>query len=270
MRRLVAFAFTCALLVLWATGTGTRDTPPAPKPPLDIRDDTVGLLRAKQVGSLILPQGSPPFPAVVVLHGCNGVSQNTRQWARRLAGWGYAALIVDSFSSRGISNVCGRGLQFSGPARAKDALAAAAWLRTRPDIDPARIGALGYSHGGWTALAAARASIAEKSGTKPFAAIVAYYPNCPPVAPPLATDVQILAGGADDWTPSQRCTDLLAKYADAPAHRPLLKIYPGAFHSFDADQPSRLYFGHQLAYDAAAAADSFDVAKQFLDSHLRR
>lgn len=239
-------------------------------PPLDIGNDTIGLGKRGQAGALVLPKGSPPYPAVVVLHGCNGVSPNTRRWARRLVSWGYAALILNSFTARGIKNVCGHGLDLSGRARAKDALAAAAWLRTRADIDGERIGALGYSHGGWTGLAAARAPVVAETGAKPFAAIVAYYPACPPVYPPLASDVLILAGDADDWAPASRCTDLVAKYEGAKAHRPLLKIYPGAFHSFDADRPSRLYFGHRLAYDPQAAEDSFRRARQFLDSHLKR
>ena len=205
MTRLAAFA--CSALLLTAQGSLAQQLP---KPPLTVSDATIGELRAGQVGSIILPDGSPPFPAVVVLHGCNGVSPNTRVWARRLASWGYAALILDSFSPRGIDNVCSRGMQFSGAERAKDAFAAAAYLRTRKDIDPERVGLLGYSHGGWTAIAAARERVAGESGTKPFAAIVAYYPNCPPGAPPLASDVLILAAGADDWAPSQRCTVALS------------------------------------------------------------
>ncbi len=265
MTRLAAFA--CSALLLTAHGSSAQQSS---KPPLNVSDATIGELRAGQVGSIILPEGSPPFAAVVVLHGCNGVSQNTRVWARRLASWGYAALILDSFSPRGIDNVCSRGMQFPGAERAKDAFAAAAYLRTRKDIDPDRVGLLGYSHGGWTALAAARERAAAESGTKPFAAIVAYYPNCPPGEPPLASDVLILAAGADDWAPSQRCTDLIARYANASAHKPLLKIYPGASHSFDAKRPERVYMGHKLAYDENAARDSFTLAKQFLDDHLKR
>jgi dienelactone hydrolase len=36
-----------------------------------------------------------------VLHGCIGVSSQYRGWAELLAGWGYAALVVDSFRPRG-------------------------------------------------------------------------------------------------------------------------------------------------------------------------
>jgi dienelactone hydrolase len=256
----------CALLLVAAADFAQG----APKAPLTISDDTIGALRDHQVGSIILPAGAPPYPAVVVLHGCNGVSQSTRVWTRRLASWGYAALLIDSFTPRGIQNVCGHGMEFSGRERAKDALAAAAYLRTRTDVDPDRIGLLGYSHGGWSALAAARKSAVTESGTKPFAAVVAYYPSCPSGAPPLVSDVQILIGDADDWSPVKRCTDMVARYAEADMHRPLLKIYPGALHSFDVKRPDRVYFGHRLGYDAKDAADSFELAKQFLDSHLRR
>jgi len=118
-------------------------------------------------------------------------------------------------------------------------------------------------------LAAAREKLVAASGTKPFAAIVAYYPSCPPGAPKLVSDIQILAAEADDWAPVKRCIDLLARYPEGTPHRPLLKIYPGAFHSFDAKREERVYFGHKLGYDAKAATDSFDITRQFLDSHLR-
>jgi dienelactone hydrolase len=236
--------------------------------PLTINDQTVGGLLSHKVGRLKLPNGNGPFPAVIVLSGCNGVKHSTRVWARRLASWGSAALIVDSFTPRGLRNVCHRGGELAGPERAKDAFAAAAYLRTRADIDPNRIGLLGYSHGGWTALAAASEPITAANGGKPFAAVVAYYPICPREQPPFASDVQIAIGNADDWSSPKRCEEIAAKYANT-AHPPLLKIYPGATHSFDVDRAARVYLGHRLAYDAKAAADSFEQTRQFLDSHLR-
>jgi dienelactone hydrolase len=238
-------------------------------PALTLNDQTVGGLRSHKAGALRLPKGTAPFAAVVILPGCNGVKHETRVWAHRIASWGYAALIVDSFRPRGIKNVCHRGGELPADERAKDAFAAAAYLRTRPDIDPERIGLLGYSHGGWTALAAATQPLVIANGGKAFPAVVAYYPICKPDTPALASDLQILIGGADDWSSPKACGDLVARYADAPAHKPLLKIYPGATHSFDVDRPDRIYLGHRLAYDARAATDSFDMTKKFLDSRLR-
>ena len=252
-----------------AQEAGQNAKPRKPPAPLVINDDTIGILRQRQVGSLILPQGTPPFPAVVVLHGCNGVSSNTRVWARRLATWGYAALIIDSFSSRRLAQVCDGSRALPGTERAQDAFAAARYLRSRPDIDGQRIGVLGYSHGGWSALAAATEASVKRAQTPPFRAVVSFYPYCPKIAPPLATDLQIFIGDADDWALAARCTAFVAKYAEGAPHRPALVVYPGAKHSFESKRPDRVYFGHALGYDAKATADALERTRKFLDAHLR-
>jgi dienelactone hydrolase len=260
MTRIAAFA---ALVLLTAQQAAGQHAP------LAIGDDTVSIVRGTQAGTLVLPEGKPPFPAVILLHGCGGVTQNMNVWAQRLRKWGYAALILDSFAQRGIDNVCNKGQAFPGRERAQDAFAASAYLRMRSDIDTAHIGLIGFSHGGSTALAASVQNRVKAFGGQPFAAVAAYYPACPAVAPQLANDVQILIGAADDWTAATRCSDWAALYANAGAHKPLLKIYPDAVHAFDAKAPSRLYFGHRLGYDPKAAEDSFKLTRQFLDSRLR-
>jgi hypothetical protein len=77
---------------------------------------------------LTLPRGNGPFPAIVVLHGCDGVQEQEQAWAWRLNDWGYAALIVDSFAPRGII-ACGSQGETPPLAnsrdRAGDALSAA-------------------------------------------------------------------------------------------------------------------------------------------------
>ena len=50
-----------------------------------------------------------PYPAVVVLHGCGGISSHSTGIADRLGAWGYVALAVDSLSPRGISSACHGG-----------------------------------------------------------------------------------------------------------------------------------------------------------------
>src|SRR5260370_41342501 len=106
---------------------------------------------------LLTPQGAGPFPAIIVMHPCNGVNDNTRRWASRLVGWGYAALIVDSFRSRGLSNVCGNGGALPASVRAHDAIEAKAYFGGLPDLAKAQIGLIGFSHGANAALAASAA-----------------------------------------------------------------------------------------------------------------
>jgi len=57
-----------------------------------------------------------PFPAVVVLHGCNGMFGHSAVIADRLSSWGYVTLAVDSLGPRvsGIANRCGSGLPDRG------------------------------------------------------------------------------------------------------------------------------------------------------------
>ena len=48
------------------------------------------------------PEGAGPFPAVVSMHGCGGLSHSLRiTEARDLNALGYVSLVVDSFATRG-------------------------------------------------------------------------------------------------------------------------------------------------------------------------
>ena len=61
-------------------------------------------------GYLYRPAGPGPFPAVVALHGCNGlfarngrIQSRNADWADRLNEAGIAVLYPDSFNPRGFS-----------------------------------------------------------------------------------------------------------------------------------------------------------------------
>jgi dienelactone hydrolase len=220
----------------------------------------------RAAGQLSRPDGAGPFPAVVVLHGCSGVTMNQQAWAQRLNRWGYVAFVVDSFTPRGVDVVCGTSA-VPPSLRAKDAFAAASWLRTQPFVDPARIGVIGFSHGGSTVMQAIREAAVRSADAQPFRAAVAYYPGCTRDLARLATDVLILIGDADDWTPAERCAAYVASRL-ADGHAVELKRYPGAYHAFDAQGAARSYLGHTLGYHPAAAEDSFARTRAFLDARL--
>ncbi|MBB3133912.1 hypothetical protein FHS26_001625 [Rhizobium pisi] len=59
------------------------------------------------LGYLSRPQGSGPFPAIVVMHGCEGMRFSVKDlWPKRLVSWGYVVLVVDSFTTRNIKDTC--------------------------------------------------------------------------------------------------------------------------------------------------------------------
>jgi len=70
--------------------------------PLTFDGGTVGGPASNARAELFVPMGAGPFPALVVLHGCNGVGRHERLWAQQLTAWGYVAIVVDSLRPRGI------------------------------------------------------------------------------------------------------------------------------------------------------------------------
>ncbi len=176
-------------------------------------------------------------PAVAIFHGCGGPGQNTARMAGLLASWGYAALSVDSFSARGLKDVCGRNwpTQADAEARAHDIDAALAWLGAQSFVDPKRLAYMGYSYGG--GVAALRA-FSDQPGASAVRAAVLVYPDCA-LADALGSKLAvrqptlIAIGALDDWTPVPRCQAVLDRVATG---RDLIemRVYPGAHHSFDA------------------------------------
>ncbi len=123
------------------------------------------------------PAGEGPFPGMLVLHGCSGVGGHTREWADRLASWGYLAVVVDSLGPRGLKSICGRKDLLPGE-RAADVREALAAVREMPGVDSARMGMIGFSHGGSTVLKAVQSPPGEWGpGGAPRAA-VSFYPWC--------------------------------------------------------------------------------------------
>jgi len=240
--------------------------------PLKYDEKSVGGPNSSAPLQLYLPPGNGPFPAVLVMHGCGGILDNHRSWAGRLVGWGYAAVIVDSFGPRNQRRICDSLDLIPVPVRAQDAHNAAIYLRTLPNIQADRIGIVGFSHGGGATLSAAvDERIPVDRGGRPFQAAVAYYPWCSPgtIVLPYATDLLILIGKDDSWTPADRCIKSVAERANQ-AHPPAIKVYPGALHDFDSGGlPTLSSSGHMIGGNPEAAADSFAMTKAFLDARLK-
>jgi dienelactone hydrolase len=222
-------------------------------------------------GILELPDGKGPFPALVVLHGCNGRGPAQQVWAGRLNGWGYAALVLDSFAPRGVfGGVCAPDRQHlvTNQDRAGDALSAALWLRTRPEIDGGRIGVIGFSHGGGTAAWVTQRRY-ERLYPGLLKASVDYYGACRSPETHGTVPLLALAGDDDTWGfPALSCRGFAGKLRPDQVFE--VHTYPGAVHDFDAvlQQYRGSNQGHPTGYDRAAAEDSFVRVKAFLDRYV--
>lgn len=190
----------------------------------------------------------------------------------RLNGWGYAALLLDSFAPRGVfgGGVCPHERQHlvTPQDRAGDVLSAAVWLRTRPDIDDAGIGVIGFSHGGGTAAWVTQRRY-EQLYPGLLKASVDYYGSCRNPETHGTVPLLALAGDDDTWGfPALSCRAFAAKLRPDQVFE--LHTYPGVVHAFDVEQtPDRVMKeGHPIQYNKAAAEDSYVRVKAFLDRYV--
>ena len=208
-------------------------------------------------GYLALPDASGPHPGVVVIHEAYGLNENIKDIAGRFANEGYAALAVDLFTGRNravcmtryMAGMLAGSVNRYGISELKAALT---HLAAMPEVDPERIGAIGFCMGGGFAIAWACTdqrlkAIAPFYGANPRP-LEAVARACPVVGSYPEKDFTVSAGHALDQ----------ALEGHGIAHD--IKVYPGAGHSFFNDRGR--------AYNKAAAADSWTRVLGFFEEHL--
>ena len=107
----------------------------------------------KLSGSLLVPAGKGPFPAVVLIQGAGSEPRSaSRFMAEIFVQNGIAALIYDK---RGVEGSSGDWRTSSFEDLAGDAVAGVNYLLTQPEISKSHVGLMGSSQGGWIAPMAA-------------------------------------------------------------------------------------------------------------------
>jgi carboxymethylenebutenolidase len=205
------------------------------------------------------PEGTGPFPGVVVIHEAYGLNANIKDIARRFAREGYAALAVDLFAGRSRA-VCMSRLMYGmlvtplkngGLSELKAALD---YLSAQPEVDGAHVGAIGFCMGG--AFAIAWACTDER-----LKAIAPFYGVNPRPLAAVARACPVVGSypGSDFSASHGRKLDAALEQYHIPHD---IKVYPGAKHSFFNDQGR--------AYDAAASADAWQRILAFFGERLGR
>jgi uncharacterized protein len=141
-----------------ARGTGAAPArPQEPKPPFPYRAEDVAIPNpaagVQLAGTLTLPQGSGPFPAVVLVTGSGPQDRDETLLGHKpflvlsdyLTRKGIAVLRYDD---RGVAKSSGTFATATSEDNASDALAAVEFARARPEIAPDRVGIAGHSEGG--------------------------------------------------------------------------------------------------------------------------
>jgi len=145
--------------------------PQEPKPPFPYRSEPVAIVNAAGRvvldGTLTVPEGKGPFPAVVLITGSGPQNRDEEIFGHKpflvladhLTRRGIAVLRYDD---RGVGKSTGSFASATSEDFAGDAWTAWQTLSARPEIDPKRLGLLGHSEGGLIApmLAASHGEIA--------------------------------------------------------------------------------------------------------------
>jgi hypothetical protein len=130
-------------------------TPAKPYPYREVEAsyDNPAATGVKLAGTLTVPSGVGPFPAALLISGSGGQHRDGSLFGHKpflvladhLTRNGIAVLRSDD---RGVGQSTGTREGATSADFATDVAAGLAWLRTRPEIDPARVGLIGASEGG--------------------------------------------------------------------------------------------------------------------------
>jgi carboxymethylenebutenolidase len=212
-------------------------------------------------GLLYLPTGAGAHPAIVVIHEWWGLNDWIKQQASDYADQGYVALAVDLYRGKTAgdpetAHELMRGLPQDRGVR--DLVAAVAYLKTRKEVDTARIGTVGWCMGGGFA---AQLAVAEPS----LRAAAINYGALPTDAASLSRiHASILGnfGGKDQGIPPED-VNAFAAAMKADGKPVDVKIYPDAGHAFE--NPN-----NKAGYRPADAADAKQRMNAFFTLNLKQ
>jgi dienelactone hydrolase len=220
-----------------------------------------------------LADGSDGTPAagILVIHEAGGLTEHVKSVAGRLASCGFVAFAMDLF---------GDEMEVPDPARpetlakAQEVVrrlrndvaefrarvsAAFAALRRHPNVDPARLAAIGYCLGGAAAIELARTGV-------PMAAVAGFHAG---ILPGSAEDnarirgkVLLCHGDADPVVPPAQIQAFTAELSAAGVDWQL-HLYGGVGHSFTNPEIDAWGFPG-FAFDAAADARAWAALRQLL------
>jgi len=145
----------------------TLNRPQEPKPPFPYTSEDVTFVNDKfninLAGTLTIPSGKGPFPAVILITGSGAQNRNEELMGHKpfmiiadyLSRNGIAVLRYDD---RGVGKSQGNYAAATSADLATDAEAALNYLKTNAKIDPKAIGLIGHSEGGLIAPIVASAN----------------------------------------------------------------------------------------------------------------
>ena len=213
---------------------------------------------------LMTPDGPGPYPAVLVLHTSRGMQSADMEFAKRLTQEGYVALVPYFLQAYGIAAKTRQATftTYADPIYA-DFVACLEFLKQNEKVDGKKLGAVGFSNGGYFALWLA-ATGKVQAGVSYYGAVTGAGTD-----PSLNRFRQTFTGtssptlffhGTDDSkVPFKKAVELDSILTAAQSNHEFYQ-YPGAQHNFDR-------FGG--SNNELAAADAWRHTQSFFGKLLK-
>jgi dienelactone hydrolase len=207
-------------------------------------------------------------PGVVVFSEWWGLNDYPKMRADMLAKLGYVAFAADVYGN----GLVAKDAQAAGTLATKykgdrdllrdRARAALATLKTRANVDPARLAAIGYCFGGTAALELARSGADLKS-------VVSFHGGLSTPTPQDARNIKaqilVLHGADDTFVTPEEVAAFEKEMKEAAVRYEVIK-YPGAVHGFT--NPANKGDLPGAKYNAEADVKSWQAMKDFFEKTL--
>ena len=200
-------------------------------------------------GMLLKPEGSGPFPAIILSHGLGGNAQMMmRTRGAELVKWGFVCMATDyTHAGKGGGGRGGdrSGVDFSQagarPENIRRGLACLEILRQQKDVDPKRIALYGHSMGAFVTIALAAAASGKitaaaitSGGVQTAKGSTAAAPTTD-VAAKVRVPFLILQGSKDTTVPSES-SELFKEVLDTNNVPNERHVFDGVGHNVPTEQ----------------------------------
>jgi len=211
-------------------------------------------------GTLYEPTGKGPFPALVVIHEWWGLNDWVQDQASKLADQGYVTLAIDLYRGKVATTPEDAHELMRGVPEdraTKDLLAASSYLRSLKNVNPNKVGSIGWCMGGGYSLDLAL------SDPKLAAAVINYghLATEPDTLKKINAPILGLFGGQDKGIPPESVNQF-ADELKKLGKKVEVKIYPDAGHAFE--NPN-----NKAGYKPEDAADAWQLTVKFLAANLK-
>jgi carboxymethylenebutenolidase len=212
-------------------------------------------------GMLYQPTGKGPFPAIVVIHEWWGLNDWVKEQASKLADQGYVTLAIDLYRGRVATTADEAHELMRGVPNdrsTKDLLAASSYLRAQKNVNPKKVGSIGWCMGGGYSLDLA-------INDPQLAAAVINYGHLasePDTLKKINAPILGLFGGKDRGIPVEDIQKFAAELKKL-GKTVDITVYPEAGHAFE--NPN-----NKQGYRAEDAANAWDRTVKFFAQYLKK